>query len=470
MNKKYKKLLKNTGLLTIGNFASRILGMLLIPFYTAILSPQDYGISDLIVTTTSLLFPFTTIAISEAIMRFSLDKNTDKKTIYSMGISIVLVGYVLILLISPIIKMTVLSDYYVFFLLYYITYCLHTITSYFVKGLEKIKIFSFTGLLNTVIIISCNLIFLLVLKLGIIGYLLSSIIGHFFCFIFMFLSAKLYKYIVLPFKFDFVLIKKMILYSLPIIPNSLSWWIANSSDKYILKYFSDISNVGIYSVAYKIPTLIMTIMGLFISAWQLSAVEDFGTQKSKNFFSDVYKKYFAIIFCLASVLIIFSKIMAYMLFSDEFFVAYKYIPILLFACSFDALSSFMGTVYIAAKKTKMLAISTIIGAATNIILNFILIPKFDILGAAVATALSYFVIWIVRIIDTRRVLSFQINYKRDILLISVLILEIAFVMIDRKMFYVFTVIVFSASLIPLIYEFRSLLKSITINIIRIFRR
>ena len=109
MKKENKKLLKNVGALTIGNFASRFLGLLLIPFYTAVLSTTDYGISDLIVTTTSLLFPFTSVAISEALMRFALDKDTDKRSIYTAGISIITIGYIVLLSAFPIMQKTPLN-------------------------------------------------------------------------------------------------------------------------------------------------------------------------------------------------------------------------------------------------------------------------------------------------------------------------------------------------------------------------
>lgn len=352
MKREYKKLLSNTGLLAIGSFASSLLGMLLIPFYTAVLSTVDYGISDLIVTTTSLLYPFTTLAISESIMRFALDKLVDKKSVYSIGLSMIFGGYILLLLCSPIIKRSTIGNYYYYFLLYYISYCVHTVTSYFVKEIEEIKIYSIAGLLNSAIVISCNLYFLLVLKIGIIGYLLSSILGHGLTALFMFISGRLYEYIIPVWKIDGHLFRKMIQYSIPIIPNSISWWIANSSDKYVLNHFVNVSQVGIYSISYKIPTIMMTVMGFFISAWQISAVDDFGTKKSQEFFSDVFRKCFAVNVILASGLIALSKVMGSFLYSSDFFIAWKYVPVLVLANVFNVMASFMGTIYTSAKKQR----------------------------------------------------------------------------------------------------------------------
>lgn len=431
IKREYKKLLSNTGLLAIGSFASSLLGMLLIPFYTSVLSTADYGISDLIVTTTSLLYPFTTLAISEAIMRFALDKKVDKKSIYSIGLLMISIGYILLLFCSPLIKRTTIGEYYIYFILYYFSYCFHTITSYFVKGVEKIKIYSVAGLLNSIIVISCNLFFLLILKIGIVGYLLSSIIGHGLTALFMFVCGRLYEYIIPFWKIDRTLFRQMLHYSIPIIPNSISWWIANSSDKYVLNHFADVSQVGIYSISYKIPTIMMTVMGFFISAWQISAVDDFGSDKSQRFFSDIFRKCFAINVILASFLIAFSKLIGNFLYSADFFAAWRYVPILLIANVFNVLASFMGTIYTSAKKTKMLSVSTMLGAVINIIMNFVLIPALGAMGAAIATAMSYFVMWIIRMVNTRHIMLLTFSSTKMLILITCLLIETCLVCVDN---------------------------------------
>lgn len=435
MKQEYKKLLTNTGLLTIGNFSSRILGLFLIPFYTTVLSTADYGVADIITTTTALIFPFATVAVSEAIMRFSLDKGSDKSSIYTIGLSIVTIGILLLVCAWPIILKTPLGEYIYYFYLYFIFYCLHTITSYFVKGLEKTTIFSLSGVLSTVVTICSNIIFLLVLKVGVRGYLISMILSHAVTLFFLVVIAKLYRYVKAPWRVELSLLKGMLKYSIPIIPNSISWWVANSSDKYVLTAYNGLTAVGLYSVAHKIPTMFITFMQLFISAWQLSAVEDFGSEKSKCFFSDIYNKFFCLNIFIASFLIITSKPIACVLFSNDFFVAYKFAPFLILSSVFDALASFMGSIYISAKKSKMLAISTVAGASINIVLNFLLIPQFSIMGAAIATAFSYFIIWVIRLINTRKIMIFKIKYKRDVFLLLLLVIQGCLVVVDSWLGY-----------------------------------
>lgn len=432
MESRYKKLLKNTGLLAIGSFATSLLGLLMMPFYTFVLSTADYGISDLITVTSSLLFPFVSLAICEAILRFALDKGADWKTIYSSGLWIIGTGVVIVICFSPLIKKTAIGDYTLYFLLFFATYCFHTITSYFVKGLEKIRTYAIAGVLNSAIVIGCNLLFLLYFKIGITGYLLSFILGHVLTALYMFFREKLYVYVTWPKNIDKSLLRRMLAYSLPIIPNGISWWIANSSDKYVLTHFADVSQVGIYAVSYKIPTIMMTVMGFFVASWQLSSVEEFGSEKSKAFFSDVFNKYMMASALLATLLIVTAKPFASFLYSKDFFVAWHYVPVLIVANMFHILSNFLSTVYTGAKKTSMLSISTMIGAAVNIGLNFLLIPSWGAMGAAIATAVSYAIMFLIRILHTRTIMTFPIKYLRDIILISLLLLQAVLITLDAS--------------------------------------
>lgn len=414
MNQHYKKLLSNTSLFAIGSFASSLLGMLFVPFYTSVLSTADYGVSDLITTTTNLLFPFASLAISEAILRFCLDKNADKKSIYSSGIYTVLCGFLLVLLFSPVIARTSIGVYTCYFLLYFLCYSIHTITSYFVKGIDCVKIYAVGGIINTFVVITANLIFLLWLKIGIVGYLLASISGHLITTVFLIVTSKAYRYLEAPWKIDKSLYRKLLVYSVPIIPNSISWWISNSSDKYVLNYFTSVSEVGIYAVSYKIPTIVMTVMGFFTSAWQLSAVSCFESEDARALFGDIYDKCVKLNIIIATGLMITSKAFGGFLYSNDFFAAWKYVPTLVLANVFNVQATFLGSIYTSAKKTKMLSLTTMITAAANIALNFTLIPVWGAMGAAVATAASYMVMWVIRLISARKILPFDVDLPKNI--------------------------------------------------------
>lgn len=424
---KYKKLGKNVLLLTLGNFSSSLLRFLLVPLYTVCLTVEEYGTSDLISTSVNLIIPFLTLLIYESVFRFSLDSIEDRKQIFSIGFWIIVLGCILCCLLSPVLKLfEPLTGLGLYFILYFVSLSLYNLVMQFIKS-ENVSIYSISGLINTGIYLGLNILFLLVLNLGIKGYLLAFIFSHLFVVLFAFFASKLYRYICFFTKIKFNKVKEMLKYSVPIIPNSISWWISDSSDKYILILFYGVSVNGLYSIAYKIPTILTMMVTIFISAWQISAVDNFGSQESRDFFSDIFSKYEALLFiCLAS-LIAFTKMLSSILFLNEFYEAWVFTPVLLVASLFNSFSAFWGSIYTSAKKTKMLFLSTTVAAALNIILNFILIPRYSAMGAAVATMISYFVIWVIRIIDSRKIVIFDIKYFRIVFSVIVIAIEMFFI-------------------------------------------
>lgn len=440
----YKNLFKNTIAMFIGNFASKILIFLMLPLYTTVLTTQEYGISDLIFTTTNLLFPLFTCLATEYVMRFALDSEEDKSRVFSSAILVTIVGFVLLLMIYPLLKNIIkIGNLWGVFFLYYISITLCNIISQFVKGLERIKIYSASGVLNTFLIVICNLLFLLYFKLGVMGYILSYVVGAVITSIFLWTSAELSLYFRLINKDDLKQIKKYIEFSYPMIPNSISWWINNSVDKYILTIFYGVSITGIYAAGYKIPSFLTIISGIFLSAWQISAIKDFGTEETRIFYSNIYRNYSSLVVNLGCLIILTSKIISSLLYSREFFVVWKFAPILVFAFIFQTMAGFLGTVYIASKKTSMLFISTTIGALVNICLNLFLIPYYSSLGAAVATAISYIIVWIIRLVHSRaKIIQIDIDFKKESIN-YILLLIVTWLTINNNLYFsIINIIIF----------------------------
>lgn len=439
--KGYRKLGKNIILLTIGNFASKVLSFFLVPFYTAVLSTKEYGTADILTTTINLILPIFSMLIYESVLRFLLDENCDKKQIITIGITVNLLGFIVFLIFSPLcFFISNIKKYYIIFIMYYLSSSLYNITSQYIKGIEDVQLFTFGGVLNTFLTILFNIIFLLHFKLGVFGYLSSFILSQLFISLLFIIKGQVLKEILSIKKVDFLLARKMLNYSIPMIPNSLSWWISDSSDKYLITFFKGVSITGLYSVAYKIPTLLTVLTSIFMSAWQISSVENFGTEENRKFFSDIYVKYASCTIILCTGLITFAKIISKFLFSNSFFDAWIFTPVLLLGFVFNSMSAFLGTVYTAAKKTQMLFYSTLIGAFVNIFLNIILIQKYSALGAAIATMLSYFFVWMIRFFNSHKIMKLDINIKGNIISYALLLIQVVLVCLDLQ--YSFLISIF----------------------------
>jgi O-antigen/teichoic acid export membrane protein len=439
----YRKLGINMLSLTIGNFASKLLSFLFVPFYTAVLSTSEYGTADIVTTTVTLLFPFFSLIICESMMRFALDKSENNEDVYRVGIVVWSAGLIVLLIMSPLLLLfKSLKDYWILVLLYYVAYSLSQNVGYYSRGVEKVVLYTISGIVATAVTIGLNLLFLLCFKIGVVGYLLSSIIANFLSALVMVLGGGFFKYKISPGRIDKNLAKRMLRYSIPMIPNSASWWVSNSSDKYILLAFAGVAANGIYSVAYKIPTIITIVTSIFATAWRISAVDNFGSKESKKFYSDVYGMYVSLTVIIASALMVVNKPLSSFMYQKEFFQAWQFVPILLIASVIHAYCEFFGTLYTSSMQTKMLFYSTIIGAMTNVILNFALIPSFAAFGAAIATLISYMVVWLVRMIHSSKIMKLEYNFFDDILAFTMIAIQVVISSINLKNEIIISAIIF----------------------------
>ena len=411
---KYKYFLKNLSIFTISNFITKLLMFLMLPLYTSILTSKEYGTIDMITTTVNLAMPILTLCITEAIIRFTIEENTNKKQILLNSLNIAFKGYILLLLISAVAWLLGMElKTLILFNIYYLVYTVSSLLTYYLKGLERIKIIGWASVIRVIALILLNCLLLLYFKLSVVGYYASLIISDMIVIIIYICNLKKYKVISNEEK-DTALKKEMVKYSKNFVLNSISWWINNASDKYILLLFYDLNITGIYSVAYKIPTIIEFVQAIYSQAWQISAIKEYDKENSAEFFSNMYKIYNIIILFFVCLILIFLKVIAKILFAKEFFIEWKYVPFLLLAILFGALSGFLGSIYAANKDSKMYAKSTAVGAIANIALNFSLIPNFGAQGAAIATCISYITVWILRLVFMKKYIVLDINLKKDL--------------------------------------------------------
>ena len=440
---KYKKLFSNTLAMGLGQFSSKILSFLLVPLYTSVLSTEEYGTYDLIIITVTMLTPFLTLVISEAVMRFCMDKSYDSDKVLNVGINITVLGTAVLALFYPLIcKIEALSEYAGWLILFFFVINIHTIFTQYLKGIEKVGFYSVCGVLSTVLSLSLCILFLLYFDLGITGYFLATVISHVLVSLIIFLKEKLYKKIIHSFSVPKQTYTDMLKFSTPMIPNSVSWWLSNSASKYIILYFATTSAVGLYSVAYKIPSILSIVVTIFISAFQISIFENFGKDETKVFFKNIYDGFFSINVAVASFLIVVSKYAASILYQKEFFGAWKVSCIIIFAYIFHSLSALIGTIYSAAKKTRFLFTSTCIGAGINVLLSIVLIPKLNIEGAAIALVVSYCAVWLARLLNIKKEFAYKMGRFHNIISILIIVAQIAMAYIDSSISFVISVVLF----------------------------
>ncbi len=444
---KYKKLAMNTVIFAIGSFGSKILVLLLTRLYSSNISPADSSTKELLEITANFLIPIFTFSMTDAIIRFGLDKKYQKNQVFTSACCITACGLLLMLIISPFLKfisfLDYLDGYNILLAIYICTSSFRALCSHFVRARGLVKLFSFDGILTTLTLFIFNIIFISALGLGVKGFMLSVILSDFLSAVFLFTFAKLYNFFNIRY-FSSELSKSMLKFSVPLIPTAVMWIITGFSDRLFIRYMQSDkvelgeAAAGIYGYATKIPNLISMVSTIFFQAWNMSAITENDSGDRSTFYEKVYTSYQSIMFIAAAFLIAGVQIITPLFINSSNFTEYSsvyiYTPILVTAVLFMCFNQFLSSIYTATKHTKNSFWTSLVACLANIILNIILIPNFGIQGASIATLASYLLCYAIRIFDARRYVPFKVNYSNFFISVTVLFLLCAAV-IKKPMYY-----------------------------------
>lgn len=408
MSKRYRELAKNTWLIAIGNFSSKILMLLLIPLYTSFLTTSEYGVYDLVYTTVQLLFPVLTVGITESIMVFLLKGKTSSKDVFSTNIKFIFIANIVFgLLVALNVVFGIfgeITDYSFLIIVFYLLYCLNSCFVQFAKGVDEVRKMAIAGVIGTAITLLCNILFLAVFGMGLYGYFLANVLGLLVPTVYLFVSLNLWKYFTL--KNNYKAMKQMALFSIPLVVNMLAWWVNNMADRYIITGLYGTGENGLLSVAYKIPSILTAVSAIFIQAWQISAIKESKDSNQTNaFYSKTFFAFSGVLCVLTGILIVLSKVFAGVLFNNDFFGAWVLVPFLLMSSLFNQLSGYIGAILAADEKTKAIARSAIVGITANIVLDIALAKLLGPIGITIATMIASVIIYIMRRMYSGRVIS-----------------------------------------------------------------
>ncbi|UZT82045.1 lipopolysaccharide biosynthesis protein [Caproicibacterium sp. BJN0003] len=424
---KYKKLLSNTLIFAIGTFSSKVLVFLMLPFVTNVLSKSDYSTATLLQDMGNLLFPIFSLQIVDGIIRFGLDKHYRKPDVFTTGLISVFSGFVVLLLCSPLLSkisfLSFMQGREILVSIFVFTSSLRSVCSQFVRARNMVKLYAFDGILATFTNLTLTLLLLYPFHLGVTGYLLGIILSDALSSIFLFWVADLHKFV--RFKgYQKPIFREMTQFTIPLIPSKICFWITNSSDRLMVANMLGDAVNGAFSAAYKIPNLITMLSSIFMDAWQMSAITE---EKGRaSFFTRVFKALCALIFSGSAVLILLCRPLMSVMTSKDYHEGWIYLPILVIGTAYACLCSFLGTIYIVEKKSFNNMVTTVLGAGANLILNFLLIGPFGPNGAAFATVCSYLIMFITRVIDTRRFIPINFNVFRITVDTLILVAESVF--------------------------------------------
>lgn len=431
MNKK-KQLVKNTIIIFFGRVCTQLISFFLLPLYTSYLNTSEYGIVDLIQTYVTLFVPIITLELEMSIFRYLVDARSSKKETNKL----------------------ISNNFFVLFISLFIFTCLYLIINCFInipfkwiilidvfvcvlsgnflqiaRGFGKTLDFSISCILTGLTTVISNIILIIFFHMGAEGMIISMALANGVCSLYLFIRLKLYSKIKLQ-KVDFKLLKEMYKYSLPLIPNGISWWIVNVSDRSIISWILGAGANGLYAISNKFPTIISSLTGIFNLSWAESAALHINSKDRDEFFSDITNTVIKIFSALGVGMIACMPFVFPILIDQKYLEAYNYIPFLILGTVFNVVICLYSQVYLAKKLSKQVATTAIIGAIINVIINFLLIRKLGLYAASLSTAISYFVMMIYRHIDLKKYINIKI--EKGLALKTVIIFTFSIILFFQK--------------------------------------
>lgn len=450
MNEK-KRLIKNTGLIALGNMGAKMISFILLPMYTSILSTEEYGTYDYIVALCAFLLPVVTLCMHEAMFRFIIESKDDNdrfKEVISHAFAAVFIGILVLSFVTVFVGLVFEVSYYLYFLLYLIANILYTFSVNLLRGKGEMQAYAVISSCKNILQIVLNVISVAVLRWGFAGLIISMCVSEVLAFLVTAIKSRLWRYISLN-NLSVSTMREMILYALPLVPDSVCAQVINISDRMVINYGLGASANGIYSISYKFPNIIETIFHYFYTAWSESATRVFenGRDKVEDYYQSLYDVIDDIMFSFILLLTASMPVLFRIFIRGNYVEGFLYVPILMFAMYFDCLGKFYSGVFIAYKETRMLAISTAVAAAINLSVNIAFIMKGGLYAAAISTLVAEFVMVEIRRHFIKRYIHINISVKK--------VLTEIFATVVVCLFYNYNnwIIIACSILIALIYTF-----------------
>ena len=462
-----KQLIKNTMVLGIGNILPKLATFITLPLYTAILTKAEYGTYDLITILTSLVAPAVTLQIQTAAFRFLIGEK-EKKTIKTI-ITNVLLFVIPISLITLIViflclhtldtKIRILISAYLFLEIYL------NVIQQILRGLGRVKEFAISAIINTIANLVIVLPLLLWMNLGLDGLILSL------CTAIIIAVLYINRYIQLLTYFDIKLfewncLKKLLKYSCPMVPNAMSMWIVSASDRLVISATLGVEANAVYAVATKFPQVLTIVQSTFTMAWQESASIANEDKDSSQYYNLVFDGLIRALSGIMALLIGFMPVLFSLFVNGAYEEAYVQMPILFMAMLFYGLSAYYGGIYVAQMKTTNAAISTIIAALINLIINILFIHSIGIYAASISTLVSYVFLTVYRAINTSKIRPLEYKWKNIVFYLIILIImsilfysnEVEIKIVNLLLGVVFAVVINKKLLIGLYITMKQYIK------------
>lgn len=442
---KEKELLKNTGIIFIGKLGIRFMTFLLLPMYTWILSPEDFGKYDLVNTYVSFLAIIFGMQLGNSIFRITSMNRENKnyiKIIFSTTIVSIFFQIILYCFFIATFKNKFQIGYSFFLCTNVVAVILMNNTIGFVRGLGFNKEYSILGMIVASIGLVLNIVLLVYLRLGIKSLFISNLIAQISGVLYITFKLRLYKFFKLNF-FNKKILKELYFYAIPLIPNEMSWATIRLSDRIIVSKFLPLASLGYMSIANRFSQVLLELFSIFGMSWTESVLVNYAKGLNSEFFKKIIKIAMNIFVSLAVFILLGVKIVYPYIIEKDYIVGFYLIPLYIIGVLFNIFVGLISTIYVAKGNSKTIAITSVITAIINVVVNLLFVKRIGIYVAPLSTAVAFFCLSILRYIYLDKRFKNCLPTKAILTYIIIFLLTIPF--------YYFSITIFSLTSMIIVF-------------------
>lgn len=421
-----KDLAKATGILAFGRVCTQFISFLLLPLYTTVLTPDEYGVFDLLNTSIMLLLPLVAWQTDQGVFRYLLDARGDKKKISRIISSAAFLNTaqcLIYVILMSVFYLIYAVDYVIFLVLDLVASVFASTLLQIARGFGNNGLYALGSFVSAVTAIILNIIFLVFIPLGIWGLLVSLITSQFLTVIVLFFLLRIHVFISIR-EIDWCLIKTLVIYSLPLVPNSLAWWVINMSGRVIIVLVLGVYQNGLFAIASKFSSAFIAAYNVFNLSWSESISLHYKDEDRDSFFSSTINKVFSLFVLICSLLIALMPIAFPLMIESQYNEAYGQTLVLLCGALVQVFVGLLSALYIALKKTREIAKTSVFAAIISLVLTLLLIRFIGAYAVSVATLLAFILMAFYRLVDIKQYIRFKLD--RKIMLLNCCLMLIAF--------------------------------------------
>ena len=412
MNNAKKSLLGGTFVYFIGNVMVSLIQLVLLRFITANIDRDGYGYYNTIVLIDNLVTPVLTLQISDAVFRNIIrgDFEERKKTVTN-GTIVIISGIIITVCVVYSINNAIFSiPHCALVILYIISTNIFAFYQKMARAVGANVDYVKTNLLKAVLYLIIQVVLILVFEMKEESLFISLVLSTFICLLYLESRIKARQYFSIK-MIDKMHLSEMLKFSIPLMPNTMLWWLSGSVNSLIINARLGLDYNGVFSVAGKFSALITMAASVFNLAWQESAIKEYDSESSKAYFRDIYMMFYRAICSAVFVCIPVMYIVMPYIIDKSYYDAIRYAPLLVIGAGIAAAYGFFGQMYSATGKTKGAAVSTLFGVVANLSVIFLLIDWMGLWAPSLALLVSGSVILIIRYIQFKKTMNLSVTLE-----------------------------------------------------------